>query len=138
MMQTNVDPLLDASHRLREAAKSDVDSLHDGLGRLAEVISEQVGSSEQKKAKVGEINSDFQNVPAVERRTEGMRSRLIQIGEQIHQLRADLRRQGEIGPQDTDRLRTKASKIADEVEQIRIEDDKYVLDTVNSNPGAGE
>jgi len=138
MMRTIVDPLINSVHRLREALDTEEDVVSERLGELADTIKDQVGGTDQKKEKVGEINADFQNVPVVERRTEQMREKFIQLGEQIHQLRADFRRSDEIGPHDGSRLRAKAEQIANEVEAIRVADDKYVLDTVNSNPGSGE
>ena len=138
MTQTSVDPLVNSVHRLRDSLQGEENDVSERLGELADAIKDQVGDTDQMKKNVGEINTDFQNIPVVERRSEQMRAKLIQLGEQIHQLRADFRRTGEIGPQDGSRLRAKAEQIANEVEAIRVADDKYMLDTVNSNPGSGE
>lgn len=109
------------------------DAVHAALGAVADAIQGKVQTTEQSLADVGDINPDFQNAPATERKIEASRAELIRLGEQVHQLRADLRQTGDAPP-----LRIWAQKIADAIEKAQHAQDAFVLDTVNSNPGSGE
>ena len=87
---------------------------------------------------LGDINPDFVNTPTMERHTEMTRERFIKLGETIHQLRAEIHQLRPTRPYDVPELRLRGEKIVIAVEEVRKNDEKFLIDTGNSNPGAGE
>jgi hypothetical protein len=146
MNRTQADPIFAATTSLRQKLAADADSadsrwvdvLHDGLAKMSDAIQKELHAAERSREQLGEVNRDFQNVPVTDRMLEATRSKLIQIGEQVHQFRADLRNIGNVQPLDVVQLRLRCEDILDKVEEVRHEDDRMMLEAVNSNPGAGE
>ncbi len=140
------DPLFALMHRLREALAADfrdresrwADAVHKVLGELAAEIQEEVRAAEQSKDMVGGINPDFQSSPNTERHVETTRGQMIQLGERVHQLRADIRLACEHPTFEVIPVRLRGEEIATGIENVRQADDKFLLDTFNSNPGAGD
>jgi hypothetical protein len=146
MNADKTDPLIAANCKLRQCLAEDFhgnetgwsECVHDALAQVAAAIQDQVRDSEQSLKTVGDINPDFQ-APFAERHVEWARDRLIQLGERVHQLRADLRNAAETSlPLDQIQMRLRGQEIADGIDDVRHEDDKFLLDAVTSNPGAGD
>src|SRR4051812_42173068 len=111
MAETKMDPVDAAVQKLRGVLSnrqrgSDrwFDSLHERLGQLCDATTREVHVAEQAKKDVGEINPNFQNVPIMDRHTEGVRAQMIKMNERAHQLRADVRRAREAGEVNGDSL----------------------------------
>jgi hypothetical protein len=146
MNEVKSDLLVASMHGLRQALAADyrdrdswwADAVHIALGQAAAAIQEEVQAVEQSMANVGDINPDFQNAPAAERHVQATREQFIRLGEKVHQLRAYIRQAGENHLLDPAQLRLRGQEIADAIEKVRKADEKFLLDTVNSNPGAGE
>ena len=145
MSQNKPDPLLTSIQELRRIldANSGVpdsrwnDSVHRALGQLAAAIQEEVEGAEKAMETVGEINPDFQNTPGAERHIRTKRADLIKLGEQVHQLRADVREGVQKGF-DQAQLRFRAQEICSAVERVRHTENEFLLTTLNINPGSGE
>jgi hypothetical protein len=146
MNRTQTDPVYAAITFVRQKLALDSScadaswmiALHDGLAKLSEAIQQELHIAERAREELGDINPDFQNVPGTERMLETTRSRLIRLGEQVHQLRADLRNPDNVQPLDIVQMRLRCEEILDRIEAVRHADDRMVLEAVNSNPGAGE
>ena len=145
MIETKIDPVFAAVQKLRRVLGRDpqanahwLDAIHERIGQLSDAIKEQVHSTEHVKAEMGQINPDFQHAPGTERHDDCVREQLIQLNERLHQLRADLRNAKSTQTQDLFELRSRIEELVEEIEHVRKEDDKFILDTVNSNPGAGD
>jgi hypothetical protein len=53
-------------------------------------------------------------------------------------LRADIRQAGEKHLLDPAQLHLRGQDIANTIEKVRKADERFLLDTINTNPGAGE
>lgn len=146
MSEVKLDPVLSATKQLREFLESPqkadasawAEDVRKSLGQLATAIQSEVQRSEGVRRDVGEINPDLQNSPTTERHIETSRVQFIQLGEKIHQLRADMNQPGEVKRMDTASVRRRATEIIVDAEATRKADDTFLLDAVNSNPGSGE
>jgi hypothetical protein len=136
------EPLFAAVEEFRHALHAEprsghsqwADGVHAALASLGEAIQEEVRAAEQDLKHVGEVNLDFQDAPVNERHIETMRRQLIKLGEQMHQLRADIRA-AQIG---ADEVRRRGEECVNQVEKVRHAKNEFLLKTLNSNPGAGE
>jgi hypothetical protein len=146
MSQNKPDPLLTGVQELQRtlAANSGAhdaqwgNSVHLALGRLAAGIQEEVQSAEKAMETVGEINPDFQNTPTSERHIRTKRADLIKLGEQVHQLRAEIRADAPgngLGPA---QLVERGQAICAEIEKVRHTENEFMLTTLNVNPGGGD
>jgi hypothetical protein len=144
-MSNSADALTMAMKHIRQCLASDhenqddpwLDELHDMLGNLAAAIQYEVQSAEQAQRAIGEINPDFADAPTTEHHIETMREQFIRAGEIVHQLRADIRNIS--GPaSDRSSLSTRTEELLHELEKVRETDNRFLLETLNSNPGAGE
>ena len=146
MSRVQTDPIFAATKLLRQKLadapeESDsrwMDKVHDGLARLSDAIQAEIHSAERSREELGDINPDFQNVPGTERRLEKTRKQFIQLGEQVHQLRADLRDMGNVQPLDVIQMRLRCEELLSQTEKVSRDDDRVMLEAANSNPGAGE
>ena len=146
MDQIKSDPLFASMHGLRQALAADyrdrdswwADAVHIALGQVAAAIQGEVQAVEQSLANIGDINPDFQNAPAAERHIQATREQFIRLGEMVHQLRADIRQTGKNNLLDCAQLRLRGQEIANTIEKVRKADERFLLDTINTNPGAGE
>jgi hypothetical protein len=127
---------LDANCRAQESQWAG--DVHSALGQLASAIQDEVQAVEKSMKMVGDINPDFQNAPVAERHTQTRRDQLIQLGEQVHRLRADIRTESEWLVIDVAQICKRADVIHDALEQVRLEDDDFLQTTLNTNLGAGE
>jgi hypothetical protein len=146
MSQANLDRLFtsvrDLRHALAEESLSNAqrwaDAVHRALGDMADAIQDAIERAERTMANLGDINPDFQNAPVTERHVALTRDKWIELGEKVHALRAEIRHQPPRQPLDLVKLRLRAAEIADAVAKVREADDRFLLDTFNSNLGAGE
>jgi hypothetical protein len=123
---------------LRDHDSHWADDVYAALGDLAAAIQAQVQVSDQSRQLVGAINPDFQNNPTLDRHVESARERLIGLGEQVHQLRGDMRASHVHLPLNKVQARLRCLEIASAIEEASRSDDKFLLETTNLNPGAGE
>jgi hypothetical protein len=146
MNQINPDPLVAATEELQRALNADArarssqwaDDVHAALEVLAAAIQEEVQAAEKSTAMVGNINPDFQNAPGTERHVQTTREQLINLGERVHQLRADLRHAGGHHALDLAQMRPRGQELLDAIAKLRHAMDEYLMKTLNTNPGAGE
>jgi hypothetical protein len=138
------DALLTSVKQLRDTLASEsrddpwADAVHFALGRVAAAIQAEVQTSERARANVGEINPDFRDSPNAARHVNDMREHWIQLGEQVHQLRAGLRSARDEQRLDAHLLRADCEALAQAIEKVRRTESEFLLNTLNSNPGAGE
>lgn len=109
------------------------DDFHLALGRVAAAIQQDVQAAEQEVKHIGSVNEDFKDAPVTQRRVEATRADLIELGERIHQLRADTRAGNSV-----DELRRRGDDLVKRLEAVRHAKNEILLETLNSNPGAGE
>jgi hypothetical protein len=114
------------------------EAVHGALGRVIDAIADEVHAAEQSLKDLGEINPDFQNSPVADRHVTATRDQLIRLREQVHQLRSEIRQLLEMHPLDLVQVRLRGEEIAAAIEKVRAANDKFLLATVNTNPGAGE
>jgi len=142
MPQKNKSDLLSLVNELRGAVARGpdhwLDATYDALGRVADAVHGAVGVVEDTSDRLGDINRDFQNVPVTQRHVETTRKRMIQLGEEAHQLRAEIRQAPGLPPLDVVQLRLRVEEVAGLIEKVEKDDEKFMLETANSNPGAGE
>jgi hypothetical protein len=148
MAMTNMktDKLIASANKLRRTLAAEsrdgnqawAENVFSALGETASAVQEEVRTAEQSKESVGELNPDFEPMPVTERHVDSMRKQMIQLGEQLHQLRADLKQARDGKTVDTAPWRERGQQIADAIEKLRRDDDGYVLEKLNSNPGAGD
>ena len=146
MNRAQADPIFAATMSMRKKLAGDLsdadarwfDALHDGLAKMSDAIQHELHAAERSREDLGAINRDFESMPGTERMLEATRTQLIQLGEQVHQLRADLRNLGNVQPLDVVQIRLRCEEILDKADAVRHADDKMMLEAVNSNPGAGE
>ncbi len=146
MSQVNIQTLLATTQKLKRAYSAHwqdresqwASDVHVALGELATAIQDEVQGSEKSMKIVGEINPDFRDAPVTDRHIQANREQLIQLGEQVHQLRADLRSAEERGVFDVDQIRRRCGEIHDALESVRHEDNDFLQNTLNTNLGAGE
>ncbi|MBI2807509.1 MAG: hypothetical protein HYX68_21220 [Planctomycetes bacterium] len=115
-----------------------VDDLYATLGYLAQAIQEEVQRAEETKANLDALNPDFQNAPVNERHVRSARKQFIQLGEQAHQLRADLQMLRATACLDAILFRQRCERICGAVEKVQLTLGEFFVETMNSNPGAGE
>jgi hypothetical protein len=127
---------LDAEDRKRHAAWAD--DVHFLLGQLAAMIQEDVRAAEKNLEAIDAINPDFQNAPVTERHNLARRAQLIDLGEKIHQLRAELRCVRANQAFDLNQMRRRGKEICATVEKINHASIDFLQTTLNTNPGAGE
>jgi hypothetical protein len=146
MNQIKLDPLVATVEGLQVAVDAAchgrdsqwADSVHFALGQLAAAIQQQVQAAEKSMEIVGDINPDFQNAPVTERHIEGTREQLIKLGEQVHQLRADIRNARESSVVDAAQIRWRGNEICAAVDKVRHADNEFLQTTFNTDLGAGE
>jgi len=146
MSQSKRDPLFAAMDEFQRALFAEpagrdllwADAVHTALGGLAEAVQVDLQTAEREPKLVGDVNPDFQNAPVVERHAETIRVQLIELGENIHQLRAEIRGEREHGFVNTTYLRLLGEKIRSSVEKVRQVDDAFLVMAFNTNLGAGE
>lgn len=145
MSQNKPDPLLTTLQELRRILDANTgvpgsqwaDAVHLALGQLAAAIQEEVQGAEKTMETVGEINPDLQNTPGAERHIRTKRADLIKLGEQVHQLRADVRQCLQDNSDPTP-LRLRGQEICTALEKVRHRENEFLLTTLNVNPGSGE
>ena len=146
MTQVIHDQILESVIVLREALAHDgsedvpswAQDVHHALGQLVNAVSDSVRGAEQTAAKLGDINPDVQNTAATDRHVENARAKMIKLGEKAHELRAEIRQTPPRRTLDMIQMRLRGEQLAAAIEKVRKADDKFFLDTMNSNPGAGE
>lgn len=146
MTDIKCDRLIASAQKLRDALEGPVresaepwaKAVHAALGRVAATIQEDVEGVERTKENLGDANPDIQFTPTVDRHIESTRGQLIQLGEIVHHLRADIREASDVRLADVPKIRARGQEIVYAIEKARKDDDKFMLDAVNSNPGAGE
>jgi hypothetical protein len=140
------DPVVECLHGLHLALATDhtndesswADDVYTALGQVADAIQDEVHEAEQTLDAVAELNPDFQNMPGTERHVDESRTRMIQLAEKIHQLRADIRQGLATATLALPAWQQRSLEIGAAIEKLRRQDTKFVLDTLNTNPGAGE
>jgi hypothetical protein len=115
-----------------------VNNLHNVLGQSAAAIQQGIQAAESSMEIVGEINPDLQHAPVTERHMESTRAQLISLGEQVHQLRADIRNGCERGDLDTAEIQRRGTEICTAVEKVRHADNDFFQTALNIDLGAGE
>lgn len=145
MNANNPDPLMAANDKLRQCLAANFQGnenewtkcVHDALAKVAAAIQVEVGGSEQELQLVGEINPDFKS-PVAERHVEATRERMIQLGERVHQLRAEIRQAEDRLPLDLIHVRLRGEELVNALNEVRKADNEFLLDASTSNPGAGD
>lgn len=125
-------------HALESGPDRWLDATYEALGHVADAVHDEVGTVEDIPDRLGDINPDFQHVPSTQRHVDTTRNLMIQLGEQAHQLRAEIRQAHEMPPLDLVQLRLRGEEIAGMIEKVEKDDEKFMFETANSNPGAGE
>ena len=113
-------------------------NIHAALGQLTAAIQEEIQTTDKSKASLGAINPDFQDAPTTERHVQSVRAHFIELSEKTHQLRADLHEGPTRACLDVKRFRHRCEEICAEVEKVRQTMGEFLLQTINSNPGAGD
>jgi 7-keto-8-aminopelargonate synthetase-like enzyme len=113
------------------------DAVYLALGRLADAIQAEVEKAEHTMKTVGDVNPDLENAPTAERQVTASRDKLIRLGEEVHQFRAEIRRHGSTIV-DAAQVQSQGLALADAIEKVRRTDDHFLLDAFNSNLGSGE
>ena len=140
------DPLVECLHGLHLALATDhtngesiwAEDVFTALGQVAAAVQDEVHEAEQTLDAVAELNPDFQNMQGTERHVHESRTRLIQLAERIHQLRADIRQGLATATLALPAWQQRSLEICVAIENLHHQDTKFVLDTLNTNPGAGE
>jgi len=146
MIEMNVDPLGPALDELCNAMSAEPDeqtsrwseSVYASLGEVVAAIHEELEIPLHTVTVVGEVNSDLQNVPGTERHAETARAHLIGLAEEIHLMRARILQALGMGVQEVSQWRRQVREIIVAVEGVRREEDRFVLDSINSDLGSGE
>jgi hypothetical protein len=141
MNEVKLDPLIAALGEVRAALDADdrrretqwTDNVHAALGKMAAAIQHEVQGAEKSMDTIGAINPDFHHAPGTERQIQTARAELIQLGERVHQMRADLRK-----GLDAAEVRRTGEVLATAVEKARRAESELLFATLNSNPGAGD
>ena len=146
MNQIKPDPLTAATQEFEQILNADLGGrksqwagdVHGALGKLVGAIQTEVQAAEKSMATVGEINPDFQNAPTAERHIRATREQFIQLVERAHELRAVVRKACDDGDFDAASLRRRGQEICTDLAKVRRAESEFLLETLNSNPGAGE
>jgi hypothetical protein len=146
MAQVIHDQILESVIVLRESLAIDgsndipgwAQDIHHALGQLVNAVSDNVRGAEHTADKLGDINPDVQNTAATDRHVENAREKMIKLGEKAHELRAEIRQTPPRRTLEMIQLRLRGEELVAAIEKVRKADDKFFLDAMNSNPGAGE
>ncbi len=146
MNQVKTDLLVVTTRYLQHAVAADCRGqnpqwgidVHFALGQLASAIQQGVQAAEHSMKIVGELNPDLQHTPVSERHMESSRGQLIKLGEQVHQLRADIRIACAKDDLDIEKIRQRGAEICADVEKVRHADNDFFQKALNTDLGTGE
>src|SRR5262249_15280416 len=114
------------------------EAVYTALEQIAAAINAEVGDAKEIATEVGDINPALQHAPSTERNAEKARDQLIELGEQVHLLRASIRQGLETKLQDVSQWRLQAQEIIAALQEVRKQEEKLVLSSINTDVGAGE
>jgi hypothetical protein len=111
--------------------------LHGELTSLLDGIDDEIAMSEATDT-LGNYCPDLQSAPIAERHAERMRERLLQLGEWVQRLRAEIARSAAPMPLDLIKWTLRGEEIVKTVQRLSDENDEFLLRTLYSDLGAGD